>query len=165
MISSNLKWQLGIIFHEYMYSNSLFKMQTQSTSGHFIYLCVSGALVVFLETRRFFKDQLLQLLLGKVIQLHGEGKGLLCNRLHRHTHTHPLETCRLMNCFLQIKPYKHSYCVETESLLCWVFTPIAVLWCPANITKISKTSLASILIPYWLYWLKEKLKCRTLEKF
>lgn len=54
----------------------------------FMYLCVSGALVVFLETSCFLKDQFLQLLLGKVVQFHGESEGLLCYRLHAHTNTH-----------------------------------------------------------------------------
>lgn len=37
----------------------------------------SGSLVGGLETSRLLEDQLLQLLLGEVVQLHGESKGLL----------------------------------------------------------------------------------------
>lgn len=55
-------------------------------TGAFMYLCVSGTLVVFHETSRFLKDQFLQLLLGKVVQFHGESEGLLCYRLHTNTH-------------------------------------------------------------------------------
>lgn len=50
--------------------------------GLHMYLCVSGPLVGFLETGRFLKDHFLQLLLGIVIQFHGEVEGLLCYRLH-----------------------------------------------------------------------------------
>lgn len=66
MTSSNLFW-----FNE--------------TATFIMYLCVSGALVVFLETSRFLKDQFLQLLLGKVVQFHGESEWLLCYRLHTNT--------------------------------------------------------------------------------
>lgn len=52
-----------------------------------MYLCVSGALVGFLETGGFVIDQFLQLLLGKVVELHGESERLLCYWLHTNTHT------------------------------------------------------------------------------
>lgn len=56
------------------------------------YLCVSGALVGCLETSRFLIDQFLQLLLRKVIQLHGESEGLLCYWLHTNTLNNSLST-------------------------------------------------------------------------
>lgn len=54
-------------------------MLLASGSAH---LRLSGDLVGILETGRLLKDQLLQLLLGKVVHLHGEIEGLLCYRLH-----------------------------------------------------------------------------------
>ena len=51
----------------------------------FLRTCVSGALVVLLETSRFIEDQFLQPILGKIIQFHGESEGLLSNRLKTDT--------------------------------------------------------------------------------
>lgn len=45
------------------------------------YPCASGSLVGGLETSRLLEDQLLQLLLREVVQLHGESEGLLGHRL------------------------------------------------------------------------------------
>lgn len=46
------------------------------------YPCASGSLVGGLEPSRLLVDQLLQLLLREVVQLHGESEGLLGHWLH-----------------------------------------------------------------------------------
>lgn len=69
------------------------------------YLRVSGALVGFLETSSFLVDKLLQLLLGKVIQFHGEREGLLCYRLQK---KHIVKSNFLKNSVLRSAVYQSS---------------------------------------------------------
>ena len=71
-----------------------------------VYLYVSGALVGGLEAERLLKDELLQLLLRQVIQLHGEGERLLCYRLHTHNENTTLNKSRNAKC--KVGPMFHE---------------------------------------------------------
>lgn len=66
-------------------SNCAFVWMCACRTSFWTDLRVSGALIGLLEASRLFKYEFLQLLLGKVIQLHGESEGLLRHRLQRST--------------------------------------------------------------------------------